>query len=300
MANITTTEVTNSIPTIIAAQALGYLKANTVLAQLVRRDWDNEVAQFGNTIKIPYGGTLSANNKSANTVVTLQTPTDAVYTVTLNKHKEVSFLIEDIARAFARPDWVQVYMAQSMAVLAEQIDSDIAALYAGFSGSVDATTGLDESDFREARRLLSAAKAPLTDRFVVLSEDADKEALAIEKLTNRDYQGDPAAVAVQEALLGKLYGFRIYMDQRIVSSGGQSKNMFFHRDALALATRPLPLAPAALGVMQSVMAEDGVGLRVTMSYDHDYLGAKFTVDVLYGVANLRANHGVTVSTTDPA
>lgn len=40
-----------TMPTIITTEALGYLKNNTVLARLVARDWDNEVAQYGQTIK---------------------------------------------------------------------------------------------------------------------------------------------------------------------------------------------------------------------------------------------------------
>jgi hypothetical protein len=67
---------------------------------------------------------------------------------------------------------------------------------------------------------------------------------------------------------------------------------------MVLASRPLPPAPAGAGVIQTVMDEDGLGLRVTMSYDHDYLGTKVTVDCLWGVAELRDNHGVIVSTTE--
>ena len=65
-----------------------------------------------------------------------------------------------------------------------------------------------------------------------------------------------------------------------------------------MANRPLPVAPAGQGVNQRVMAEDGIAIRVTMSYDHDYLGAKFTLDTLYGVAEMRDSHGVAVSTTE--
>ena len=53
MANITSTLLDNSIPTIIAAKALGYLKANTVLARLVNRDWSNEVARYRQIVTIP-------------------------------------------------------------------------------------------------------------------------------------------------------------------------------------------------------------------------------------------------------
>src|SRR5581483_12206591 len=98
MANITTAEVNDSIATIIAAEALGRLRSNTVLSRLVARDWDNEVAVHGETVQIPFRGSLTVNDKSANTNYTLQTPADTKVSVTLNKHKEVSFLIEDMAR----------------------------------------------------------------------------------------------------------------------------------------------------------------------------------------------------------
>lgn len=297
MANIGTGELSNSIATIIAAQALGYLKANTVMARLVARDWENEVQTHGQTIKVPYGGALSVNDKAADTAITLQTPSDAAYTVTLNKHKEVSFLIEDIGKALARPDWLNRYMEDGMMVLAEQIDGDLTALYSGLSQSIDATLGLGEDDFREARRLLNSAKAPLGNRYAVLHEDAEFEALGIERITNRDYAESLGSMAA-DAFTGRAYGFDIFMDQKITVATSEAKNLFFHKNALVLATRPLPPAPAGAGVIQRVMDEDGVGLRVTISYNPDHLGVQTTIDVLYGVAELRDNHGVVVRTTE--
>lgn len=297
MANITTTLVDDSIPTIVAAQALGYLRANTVLARLVNRDYENEVATYGQTVKIPYGGALSVNDKSANTAVTRQVPDDSAYTLTLNKHKEVTFLLEDIAKAFARPDWFATYAADAMSVMAEQIDSDIAALYSGFSQSIDATSGLGEDDFRNARRLLNSAKAPATQRYGVLHEDADYEALGIEKIVNRDYTETLGSMAA-DSMVGRFMGFDLFMDQKIATASSEAKNLFFHRNAIVMASRPLPPAPANAGVQQSVMSEDGVGIRVTVGYDKDLLGVQFTIDCLYGVAELRDNHGVVVRTTE--
>jgi hypothetical protein len=299
MANITTTQLDDSIATIVAAQALGYLQANTVMAQLVARDWDDEVATHGQTIKIPFLGSLTASDKAQGATVTLQQPADSAVSVTLNKHKEVSFLLEDYARVLARPHILQNYMADGIKVLAEQIDADLTALYAGLSQSIDATAGLAEDDFREGRRLLNAAKAPLGDRFAVLNEDAEYQLLGMERFVNRDYaelQGAPQRLF--SAYSGKFMGFSIFMDQKITSTGGENKNLLFHRNAFILVTRPLPPAPEGAGVIQKVMSENGLGLRVTLSYNPDYLGVQVTVDVLYGVAELRDSHGVVVRTTD--
>jgi hypothetical protein len=296
-ANITVAEVNETIATVIAAQALGALKANTVMARLVRRDWDSEVATHGQTIQIPYGGALTVNPKAANAAVTLQTPGDSVYTLTLNHHEEVSFLIEDMAKALARPDWLSTYMADGIKAIAEKIDADLTALYAGLTQTIDATAGLAETHLRTARRLLNAAKAPLSDRFLVLHEDAEYEALGIEKLVNRDYAEALGALAA-DAYVGRTHGFATFMDQKITVAGGQCKNIAFHRDAFCMATRTLPLAPAGTGVIQKVMDEDGIGLRVTLSYSPDYLGVQCTIDVLYGVAELKDSHGVAISTDE--
>jgi len=282
--------------TIIAAEALGYLKANTVLARLVARDWDDQVATHGQSVAIPFTGALSVNDKAANTVVTRQTPADTKVTVTLNKHKEVTFLIEDIAAALARPDYLNAYMADGMAVLSEQIDGDIAALYSGLSQSIDASAGLTEANFRNARRLLNVAKAPLANRYAVLNEDAEYELLGIEKATNRDYveaMGQTAA----NSFTGRFAGFDIFMCQKIVTST-TVKNLFFQKNAFVLVTRPLQQLGNGMGVIQKTMNEDGIGIRVTLGYDKDHLGLQCTIDALYGVAELRDNHGVTVLTAD--
>ena len=295
-ATISITEAANSIPTIVAAEALGALKANTVLAQIVTRDWSPTPATKGQTISIPKRGVLTASDKAANTIVTLQAPSDTAVSLTLNKHKEVTYLIEDPAQIFSAPNLLFGYMEDGVKVIAEAIDADLAALYSGLSQTLDATAGFDEVFSREARRLLNAAKAPQGDRWAVLSEDGEKEALAMEQMVNRDYQGDAGAVALRNGYAGRLHGFNYLMDQQIVSVGGERKNLFLQKNALALGTRPLPLAQAG-GVYQTVLSEDGIGLRVTLSYSPDHLGWQCTIDVLYGVAEIRDNHGVVVSTT---
>jgi hypothetical protein len=297
MANITVTELGDSIPTIVAATALGALKANTVLAQLVNRDFDNEVASYGQTVNITKRGALSANNKTANAGVTLQTPADSYVAVTLNKHKEVSFLMEDIGRMLSRPDQFAGYIGDAMGVIVEQIETDLAALYSGFSQTIDATAGLDESDFREARRLLNSAKAPLADRVAVLHEDAEKELLGMDKAINTNY-AQALGSAAANAWSGRFMGFNVFMDQQIAVAAVHCQNMFFQRNAIVLATRPMSVAAAGLGVQQVVMSENGMGLRVTRSYSPTYLGEQLTIDVLYGVAELNDDHGVVVETAE--
>lgn len=295
MANVGVGELSTAIPTIVAAQALGYLKANTVFAQLIARDWDDDIASYGDTVSINFLGALSVNDKATDVAVQLQTPSTTAVSVTLDKHKEVSFLIEDIGKALARPDVLSGYIEDALKVTAEQIDSDIAGLYSGLSQTIDASAGIAEDDFRNARMKLNAAKAPLADRSFVMSEDGEYELLAIDRFVNRDYEGlGSGPEGLISAYAGRFMGFNCFMNQNTVFSTTW-KNIAFQKNAFVMASRPLPPAPAGAGVLQSVMSEDGMGLRVTISYNPDHLGVQVTVDVLYGVAELRDDHGITVT-----
>lgn len=69
-------------------------------------------------------------------------------------------------------------------------------------------------------------------------------------------------------------------------------NFGFHRNAIALVTRPLATPPTGIGVNSFVAEMNGLGLRVTMSYDGIKQGVRVTVDLLWGVKVLDTNLGV--------
>ena len=243
-------QLDDSTPAIVAAQALGYLQANTVFAQLVARDWDNEVAQFGGSVTIPFLGALTANPKVGGTAVTLQSPADTAKTVILNKHPEVTFVIEDIGRTIARPDVLAGYIEDGIKVIAEEIDSDIGALYSTFLQTLDATGGLGDDDFRNARMKLNSARAPNSDRSFVLSEDAEYELLGLERFVSADFAGVGGVSSLDSARIGSYMGFNCYMNQNVNYSSNW-KNLAFHKNAIVLASRPLSSAPLGAGVVQS-------------------------------------------------
>lgn len=66
-------------------------------------------------------------------------------------------------------------------------------------------------------------------------------------------------------------------------------NMAFHRDALALVSRPLARPNAQFGVMAGVASHNDVAMRVTMQYDSKAQGTRVTMDMLCGYALLDAN-----------
>lgn len=298
MANITRTSAGPFIPQIWANTALEILRNRVVLAKLVTRDSDIAAFQVGDTLNIPYPGAFTANDKAANTAVTLQTPTATTTTVQLNKHKEASFLVEDAARATANQDIIQRYMEAAIVPIAEQIETDLLGLYSTFSNSVGTSgTDITASVIRSARKKLNDQKAPMDNRALVVST---KDEIAILGDSNlQTFFAFAQSQAPKEGSIGRLYGFDVYVSQLVpvvTGTPNSTKNLAFDPGAIILAMRGLPDAPAGTGAQTAVVQDpvSGLSLRVTMAYNASNLGVQVTVDVLYGVAKLRDEKAVVV------
>lgn len=301
MPNITLTiaDTSGFIPQVWAQRALDVLKANMVMARLVTKDSDFEPAFVGKTLNIPYPGKFTAQDKAADTPLSPQTPTGgATISVTLNKHKAVDFLVEDVARAQANPDLLDRYVRPAAIALAEAVENDLFGLYAGLSTSVGTSgTDLTAATVRAARRALNDNRAPQDTRYLVISPKDEISLLADSSLQN--YFAFSRAQGVAEGSLGRIYGFDVYMSQLVpVVSGtpNSTKNLAFHREAFILATRPFVEPPAASGVQSATVRDPDTGLiiRVLYAYDISHRGVRVGLDILYGVAELRDAAGVVV------
>jgi len=299
MANITTTTASAFIPEIWAQRALEVLRANIVLARLVTKDTDVATFQFGDVLHIPYPGTFTANDKAANTAVTLQTPSGgADISVTLNKHKEVSFLLEDVVRAQANQDLMDRYISAAVPPIAQAIETDLFALYAGLSTTVGTSgTNISAATVLAARKALNDNRVPLAPRHLVVSP---KDEIALFSDSNlATYFANARSEAIEQGAIGPLYGFTVWMSQLVpVVSGtpNSTKNLAFAPDFAILAMRALPEPPAGSGARSAAVRdpESGLVIRVTSAYNPTFLGVQVTIDVLYGVAELRDEAGVVV------
>jgi len=94
-AHQTVTTAANFIPEIWSKDVQVATEAKLVMADKVLR-FDQDVVGRGDTIHIPNVSNLSATAKVAETQVTLQSPTEGVTDISIDKHFETSFLVEDI------------------------------------------------------------------------------------------------------------------------------------------------------------------------------------------------------------
>ncbi|MBO1739673.1 P22 phage major capsid protein family protein [Leifsonia sp. TF02-11] len=288
------------IPQIWANEALEILRANIQLAPRVTRDSDLATFQVGSTLHIPYPGTLVANDKVQGSPVTLQTPNSTDTTVTLNKHKEATILVEDFVRAQAQPILMQSYIEAQVVAIAEQVENDIIATYSLFSGSVGTSgTDLSAATLRAAAQKFTDNKVKKGNRNLLLSTKDVTALRADSSLQNFFAYNDGRDGTITTGELPRIYGLQLLESQLtpvVAGTPNSTKNFAFDPGAIVLASRALPEAPAGQGAVQSTIVDEvsGLVLRVTMSYSPNNLGSQVTIDVLYGVAKLRDQKGFVV------
>ncbi len=277
------------IPDLWMAEVRKALESNLVFAKLVKR-FDVK-GKKGDVFHVPDLSNLTANNKSANTQVTLQSPTETEFTITINTHKETSFLVEDILGLQSNYDLRNMYAQKAGYALAKSIDSSIVALITGTSGqgSVGSAASASASDvtdpmFRDAIETLDVADVPDSPRFAVFYPSQKNAILGIDKFVSADKVGPQnqritgGSPATKQ--FGEIYGNPIYFTTQVptraagIGEVDTKRNVLAHEDGLACA------------IQQDT--------RVQSAYIQEYLGWLTTADIVYGVAVYRANHIVQI------
>src|SRR5881396_3749122 len=130
---ITSANVANAIVKLVAVDALPALMGNLVMGNLVNRDYEPILAQAGDTINVPIPPTLVAYNIAEGGTVQPQNPNLGNAQIVLNTHAEATFQIPDVTKVLAVPDLLKIYMEPAVAAIAQKIETDLLAHYAGFT-----------------------------------------------------------------------------------------------------------------------------------------------------------------------
>lgn len=256
-----------------------FVKSNLVLLPLVKH-YDADVQEYGQTLEIPNVSAISANLKSQNTVVTLNYNTETKTTITLNKHYESSFIVEDLVKAQSKYDLRSDYTQAAAYAIAEKVDSSIATdMTTTWKTASQAYgtygTAINDALILAVNRYLSENKAPRTDRNIVVHPKGEAEMLAIDKYVRYDSLGQPANEnPTKIGKIGQIYGAEVFVSQNLVyldTVTDEYNHLFFHKEAWAVAMQVKP--------------------RTQAQYKQEYLGWLVTVDVLYGHGSLRSNFG---------
>jgi hypothetical protein len=204
-------------PQIIAMEALAILKNQLVMADLVHQDYSNEFVKVGDTITVRKPAELIANDFTGS--ISTQNITEEGIPVKLDKFKDVSVAIGSKQATLELKDFSVQVIEPAMVALAQKIDEDLANFaFENAIGVVEAAsaTPTNLADIANVGKYLDKAKAPMTDRHIVLSPDHKYRYALTDILTRVNYAGTNETL--REAILGKVYGLMTYMDQNMPTS----------------------------------------------------------------------------------
>ena len=267
-------------PDIIAREALMVLRNNAVMAKLVHRDYSDEfVGAVGDTITIRKPATFVTDEFTGE--IRVQEATETGVEVKMDKHLDVSISVTAKQMTMDIKDFSAQILVPAMQAFADKIDKYLIALEAEATNRVPHASGaFAPADMIAARKCLVENAAPLADRRFVVGAAAEADLLNNELFVSAEKVGD-TGTALREASLGKKFGMEIYVDQNIAKTGDYTPAIAFHKNALALVTRPLALPMGA--AKAAYVNYDGFALRVVYGYDMKTKTDTISIDMLCGV-----------------
>ena len=230
-------------------------------------------AGFGDVLHVPEISLISASDKGAGADVTYDATATTETQLTVNKHKYVAKLFDDVVEIQSNVDMVAKYTQMMGEALARQVDTDIWAELDGLNASqaLSADDTLTAAVFEAALASLGENDIPYMDgecAMVVnptLFADILNPSAGIAQYFIRNDAVGEGNRGLRSGMVGSLYGIAVYMSNT-VSTGGTASTIpgaIFHKSA------------AAIAVQQEV--------RVQSEYSIDALGTKVVADLLYGV-----------------
>lgn len=314
----------NFVPALWSDEVVAVYKSNLVLANLIRKL--NHRGKKGDTIHIPTPARGTAVNKVAQSVVTLQPFVDQSgvggITITINKHKEYSRLIEDIVDVQALPSLRRFYTDDSGYAIAKRVDRDIffqlgsGTAVGGVAGTCieDPATGnvlststwspyigdgstlwapagagnatdITDLGIRRVILKLDQVDAPMAARYLILPPVAKALLLGVARFTQQAFTGEAGpGNSIRNGLVGNVYAVEVYVSNNL-------PNVFNGNGAVGGSVAWILQRDAAVLVEQ-------MGIRTQQQYKQEFLADLFTADMIYGTGMLRGGSAIALITNN--
>jgi P22 coat protein - gene protein 5 len=283
-------------PEAVARLAYAHLYDTIVMAGLVFRDYDSDFdGKVGDTITVRKPAVFEADEYNRVTGLKIQKAEEDSFTVKLDKLLDVSFAVTSEDYALELADFNEQLIVPAVEALRQKVDMLlIAQALADFIQEVGAGLG-EENEWNDPRSLIDAgvvldeANVPESDRYSVLGPKTTGAWLKDEITSTANKSGTTAGL--RKAEIGDLFGFGTYKSTGI--KGPTEANLAFHRSALALVSRTLPVPQGA--AKAAAYGADGVGIRAVFDYDMDQKEDIISLDTLVGTKTLDPDRGVIIT-----
>ena len=213
--------VANFKPTIWSAELFQELDKSHVVVNLCNKDYEGEIKDYGDQVKINEVGAITISNYAPNvTSITPQQLTAAQTILEINQAKYFAFYIDDVDQAQTKPKLMGEAMRKSAYALADTADQYVAGFYTNAGSSVDSTgvllTGANALDvLADAARHLDHNTVPAQGRWLIIPPWFHQRLIRAEVMQT---QGSIVADGTyRNGLVGRAYGFDIFTSNNLTT-----------------------------------------------------------------------------------
>jgi len=201
------------IPELWAQEGLMLLENSMVAGNLVHRNFENQIANFGDIVNTRLPASFVGQRKTDADSVTVQDAVTTNVAVPLDQHIHTSFLVKDGEESKGFQNLRENLLAPAMLSLAQMVDEVVLTQAYQFLGNSVGQLGVTptKSTLIELNALMHTNKVPMQGRQLVLSPATEADFLAIELFTSAEKVGNTTALT--EAALGRKFGLNTYMSQ---------------------------------------------------------------------------------------
>lgn len=264
-------------PAITSQKIIDIREANLGFEATVSRIYRDD-AGVGTTIAWPgisdrTALTKSEGNSGNDITFEADTETGNTITLTINQHQYNATELEEFEEALSLHDQEAIYTRRSSYTVNRAIDDTIAALIDNATQTVGTLNiDLTDDDIRRAVQYLGDADVPEDDRFFAMSPATKNSMTGIDRYASSDFNRGGGADIVKGAF-GQIYGTTTWESTNVEGSNTAGHdNGIYHRDFFAMGMRRMP--------------------RVRVFDDIDNLSRKVAVSAIWGVIEVRGDHGV--------
>lgn len=216
-------------PEIWSANLLVALRKNLAYSVFINRDYEGEITQSGDTVRITSVGRPTIANYTPNsTVISPEQVNDSQRTLVVDQSKYFAFAVDDVDARQARGNVIPQSMNEAAYGFADIIDQYIASLYttiqtANQLGSIavnSATTPTDAYDkvIVPLKIKLDVANVPTQGRSIVVRPELHGCLLRDNRFIKVNESG--TTTGLREGLVGRAAGFDIILSNNAPNTTG--------------------------------------------------------------------------------
>jgi hypothetical protein len=233
----------NFIPEIWSKKLLKIFDKHVVMANLVSRDYEGDIQQAGDVVKVRTFGDITINDYTRDTTISFQALTDPMQELLINQQKYFAFKVDDLDKAQADVDILEGYTKRAAIAIRDVIDTHLISHHANVdSGNV---IGSDLSPITltpdniygyivDLGEKLDNANVPAEDRYLIITPKFKSMLLKSAEFTRATSLGDEV---VTNGKIGTIAGFEVYVTTNNPAVSGVVNILAFTRDFICFASQ---------------------------------------------------------------